>query len=514
MKIIPKVKEYIGQEGSLTLADSLAVSYGDFSGETIEAFCQRTKTKIAENAEQRLSLERVEGLAEGAYVLSVKEDEITVKASDEDGIIYGLTTLYQMMDGKRQVPYGQVTDAPAYAYRGLHVDVARHFFDAAAMKKVIEEMSLVKINYLHWHLADDQGWRIAIDKYPELTRQCGDAFYSKDQIKEVVDFAKKRGITVIPEIDMPGHTRAMTAAYPFLSCSGQPVKLATCGGIYPIILCPGKDATFTFVKDVLDEIVPLFPGSYIHIGGDEAPKGEWKKCPDCQKRIEEKGLADEVALQGYFTRQIAKYLEENYQKKVICWNDSLEAVDFLEGQEIVQYWSLEHKKQLPDFIEKGGHFIYSDMFDLYYDYPAAMSPMKRSYTCRPLIDGKDYAGHPAMIGYEACTWSEYIETPQALEERVFPRLYAMAEHAWAGEKDTTEAAYGDYEERLDYFKKHFAKVSWGSGDPKGLKKTAEKMGYAKKMMTGMSPEVKASTVEAAAVSEEFTKTFTEKMMKS
>lgn len=525
--VIPRVKREISRTGRLDVTEGIRLGCNVFDRSAISVFAERIKTrgvrfflnevenkaisgqKYEEADVVKLCISRKETLAEEEYKLCVDESGIHVTAAAEQGVIHALTTLYQLLRDKA-FPYIEIEDRPKYGYRGLHIDCARHFFQVEELKKIIEENSLVKINRLHLHLSDDQGWRIEIEKYPGLYKQCGREYYTKADICEIVSYAKKRGIIIIPEIDMPGHTRAMTAAYPDLGCFGENVTLAVCGGIYPVILCPGKEETFDFIMDVLDEIVPLFEGAYFHIGGDEAPKQEWKKCPACQKRIKDEKLADENALQGYFSSRIAGYIKEKYNKEIICWNDSLESVDFLDGSETVQYWSLEHKKQLPEFLCKGGKMIYSDMFDLYYDYPAAMSPMKRSYTCKPVIAGVDYSGHKDMCGVEACTWTEYIDTPQKLEKRIFPRIYAMAENAWSG---GSEENYNDFLARLYDFRQSFSKVFWGDSDPKGIRKLMEKLRYAKAMRAGMPKEIREQTVQSAAVSEEFMEMFRNKMIK-
>ena len=452
--------------------------------------------------------EQNDSLADEAYILKVKENEIVITASTVRGQIWGRKTLEQLiMEGK--APLCTIEDEPKYSYRGFHIDCARHFHSIEELKKIILEASRVKMNYFHWHLSDDQGWRVEIEKYPKLYSQCNKEYYSKAEIKDLVAFAEENGVTIIPEIDMPGHTRAMTAAYPFLSCSEERVELATCGGIFPVILCPGKETTFEFVQNVIDEMVPFFKGEYFHLGSDEAPKHEWKKCPACQKRMKELGLKSEWELQGYFTRRIADYAKEKYGKKIILWNDSLETEKSLSDDEIVQYWSLEHREALPDFLNRGGHFIYSDMFDLYYDYPAAMSPMKRSYLASPMIDGHDYSDDEVLLGFECCTWSEYIDNPTTLENRMFPRLYALAENAWSG---GIESNYEDFCIRLKTLMIG-SNIKCGNGDPKGLKKMVEKLGYAKTMSTGMPKEVRQMTVDAAAPSEEFMNLFKEKMLK-
>jgi len=506
MNIVPKIREFTPAGGALHIPETLDVINEGFEGYVTEAFFARTGLRDGGSLPLRLVRET---LGEGAYRLSISESGITVAAETENGVINALTTLYLASGKDRCLPCGELSDAPRCPWRGMHIDCSRHFFSIEELKRVLEAAALVKINVFHWHLSDDQGFRVRTEAYPALWQQSGEDSYTKDEIRDLVRFAKVRGIEVIPELDMPGHTRAITAAVPELSCTGEKVSPATCGGIYPVILCPGKEETFAFIESLLSELVPLFESGYFHLGSDEAPKTRWKSCPHCQKRIRENGLKDETALQGYFTRRVVSLLKEKYGKKAILWNDALEAVDFLTGEELIQYWSLDHKEQLPAFLNKGGSFIYSDMFDLYYDYVAAMSPMKRSRSCLPLIAGVDYTGSEALAGLEACTWSEYITDGKTLEERIFPRLFGMAENAWSG----AAGDYGDYLARLKACESALRCVHWGSGDPKGLKKTFEKLAYAKTMSTGMDPEVRKMTVDAAQPSPEFMKTFREKMLR-
>jgi len=506
MNIVPRIREFTPAAGILLIPQSFAVINGDFDPYVVEAFFTRTGIKDGGHVPLRLVRE---GLEDETYRIQIGDSGITVAAGTEHGVINALTTLYLAIENCRSLPCGEIVDAPRCRWRGLHIDCSRHFFPTEELKRVLEAAALVKINVFHWHLSDDQGFRVRTESYPGLWQQSGENSYTKAEICDLVRFAKVRGIEVIPEIDMPGHTRAMTAALPQLSCTGEKVSLASCGGIYPVILCPGKEEVFSFIDRLLEELVPLFESGYFHLGSDEAPKNRWKDCPNCRARMRDNGLKDETALQGYFTCRVAALLKEKYGKRAILWNDALEAVDFLSGEDLIQYWSLEHKEQMPAFLKKGGKFIYSDMFDLYYDYVAAMSPMKRSRSCLPVIAGVDYTDSEALEGYEACVWTEYIADNRTLEERIFPRLFGMAENAWSG----ADGDYAEYLARLNACKSALGMVHWGSSDPKWFKKAVEKMAYAKTMSTGMDPEVWKMTVEAAQTSPEFMKTFRKKMLR-
>ncbi|MDR0910858.1 MAG: family 20 glycosylhydrolase, partial [Spirochaetaceae bacterium] len=208
-------------------------------------------------------------------------------------------------------------------HRGFHLDCARHFYAVDEVKKIINEAAIAGANVFHWHLTDDQGWRIESKQFPKL-QAINPEYYTQNDLKAVVDFADTKGVEVIPEIELPGHTRSLLVAYPEFSCTGESVELATKGGIYDVILCPGKDSMFAFLEELLNEVCALFPGLRFHIGGDEAPKNKWHDCPDCRKRMEQEGLQDYEDLQGYFTNRVNAIIKKN-GKKAICWNDSLVA---------------------------------------------------------------------------------------------------------------------------------------------------------------------------------------------
>lgn len=509
MTLIPKPYEMIEeQEGYFTLpATSIAVGLSSFDETCVQAFFERTKIKCHGGAELKKDIQLVQedNYAPDEYELSISDEGILVKAATNDAIIYALTTLYQLLNGQNQVPFVQVHDMPRYLHRGLSLDVARHFFDAREVKRIIEQMAIVKMNVLHWHLVDDQGWRIESKRFPKLHQEAGDEYYTQREIHEVVTYAAERGIEVIPEIDMPGHASALLAAYPEYSCSGKEVKLAVSGGIYPIILCAGDEKTYELIGELLDEICPLFPSTRFHVGGDEAPKTEWIKCPHCQKKINEEHLANEIELQGYFTNRVKEMLKQK-GKTVICWNDSLEANN-LAHDVFIQFWSVNFAEYLKPFIAKGGQFIYSDMFTYYFDYPHSMTPLKRLYEDPISIDEIDYSNNPALKGIEVCLWAEHLDTNPKLEERLFPRLYAAAEVMWSKVRD-----YNDFEERLIHFLFAFhpvdiACVPQSGWNPQGDKRREEALAYMASITAAMAPEVLAETARSAAPNEMFQKRF-------
>ena len=364
-----------------------------------------------------------------------------------------------------------------YSYRSLHLDCARHFFSVETVKKVIEGISYGNMNVLHWHLSDDHGWRIESKKFPKLHESSGQ-YYTQDQIREIVEYARERGIDVIPEIDMPGHNLALLSAFPEYSCKGEPVTPAKARGVYKTILCAGKENVYSFIEELLEEIIPLFDSQYFHIGGDEAPKEEWKECPHCKAKMKELGLTSYEDLQGYFTARVCEILKK-HAKTPICWNDALLACNLPEGI-IVQYWTIDYAKEMRDYVAKGGKWIYSDMFELYLDYPHSMIPLKKVYEFEPhfykygipkckndMIEAQDTPS--GLLGFEACTWTEHIDNEKDLCEHIFPRVYALAERV-NGQLHTD---YENFKERvrektrlLDRAGIPYTKEEWW--DPKGF----------------------------------------------
>lgn len=414
------------QEGSVKLPETVTVSLGDFAPWCLEAFAARLDGHVETVENGFITLKKADIAKEG-YKLTVTKDGITVEAADESGAVWALTTVTELTAEGEALPIVTIEDAPHYGHRGLSLDCSRHFFTADEVKKVIDQMTRVKLNVLHWHLVDDQGWRIECKTLPLLHETTG-TYYTQEEIRSVIEYARVRGMEIIPEIDMPGHTRSMIAAYPHLSCFGEKTELCQFGGIFEKILCPGKDETFEFIEKLLTEVCALFPDDRFHIGGDEAPKTEWKKCPHCKARMEALGLTDYEDLQGYFTKRVVAILKK-HGKRAVCWNDVLESKDVDTGN-IIQYWTAQHEAPVPAFIERGGKVIFSNMSALYFDYPHGINSLNKVYHYQPVVMGKSYADSPNMLGYEAALWSEQVETPEHLEELLFPRLYAVSEIAW------------------------------------------------------------------------------------
>ncbi len=482
LNLIPIPSDTVSLSGSYcTLPDTLTINYGKFERFCTEAFALRTEKDFKEG--DYLTLKKDSTLPQEGYVLEIQPDHITITAATETGVIWALTTLYSLsLEG--QLPVGTIKDSPKYTHRGLSLDCVRHFFSADEVKKIIEHISLHKINVLHWHLSDDQGWRIESRRFPLLHETSKD-YYTQKEITEIVEFAHIRGVEIIPEIDVPGHTTGILAAYPQYSCFEKPIELITTRGIFPIILCPGKESTFDFLTELLEEIVPLFPGKRFHLGGDEAPKSEWKNCPHCRKRMEEEGITDLEALQGWFTQRMAQILD-GMGKTAICWNDTLKGCcpDNIQ----LQYWTKQYQKSMENYISSGGEWIFSEMFDLYLDYPHSMNTLKKNYTVSPHFGSirKNCEGN--LLGFEACLWAEHISEYDHLEQQIFPRIIALAERSWSGTGN-----YKDFLTRLKVLlstalHKELTLTPEEDWDPTGKKRVDTSLSYMETMFSGTGTE--------------------------
>ena len=401
---------------------------------------------------------------EGTYTLTIAPEGIEVSASTGAGLFYGLQSLRQLMENGANLPSPvsrlrslTIVDSPRFSWRGMHLDVARHFQPVAFVKKYIDLMSRYKLNTFHWHLTDDQGWRIPITKYPRLTSvggcrketmvernfnpyvgdgtpHCG--FYTQEEIRDVVRYAAERYVTVVPEIEMPGHARAALAAYPELACTPGPFEVWTMWGVVDDVFCP-HEATFTFLEDVLSEVIDLFPSRFIHIGGDEAPKTRWKASPVAQEIIRRDGLKDEMELQSWFIRRIERYLSSK-GRRLIGWDEILEGG--LAPGATVMSWrgtsgGIAAARQNHDVVMSPNSHLYFDYYqgDARFEPLAigGLSTLERVYSYEPVPDSltADQAKH--ILGAQSNLWSEYLKTPQAVEYMVWPRALALAEVTWS-----------------------------------------------------------------------------------
>ncbi len=427
-------------------------------------------------------------LPKEAYNLEIDEDKITIAASSFNGFLYGIETIRQLLPKeiesktnvnniKWQVPALQIKDSPRFKWRGLMLDVSRHFFKKEYLLKTIDRLAFLKMNILHLHLVDDQGWRIEIKKYPKLTdlgawrvnqedkhwnnrannspqdRGNYGGFYTQKEMKEIVAYAQKKGITVVPEIEMPAHISCAIAAYPELSCQGKPIAVPS-GGFWPItdIYCAGNENTFTFLEDVFTEVMALFPSKYIHIGGDEATKTNWKKCKKCKKRIHREKLKNVEELQSYFIKRIEKIINAK-GKKLIGWDEILEGG--LAPQATVMSWrgvkgGLEASEQGHDVIMSPGSHCYFNHYQGNPQYePVAQggyTPLSKVYKYEPVVETMTSEQKKHVLGAQANLWSEFITTEAHSEYMLFPRLLALSEVLWSKK---SQRDWGDFSKRIN-----------------------------------------------------------------
>ncbi len=395
-------------------------------------------------------------MGEEGYTMKVTPESITIMSTSPKGLFYGVQTLLQLLpaevesaslvkDIAWQVPCVEIKDKPRFKWRGMHLDVCRHFFPVDFIKKQLDIMAMYKLNTFHWHLTEDQGWRIEIKKYPKLTEigsvridegQEYGGYYSQEQVKEIVEYAADRFINVVPEIEMPGHSLGALAAYPEYYCTGGPFKVRNVWGVEPDIYCAGNEATFAFLEDVIKEVVQLFPYEYFHIGGDEAPKVRWKACPKCQKRIKDEGLHDEHELQSYFVQRVEKILLK-HGKKMIGWDEILEGG--LAPTATVMSWrgekgGIEAASQGHDVVMTPGNWVYLD----HYQGSQKVEPvaiggytiLKESYGYEPVPKELDKEKMKHVLGTQGNVWSEYMYSPELAEYFIYPRIIALAEVNW------------------------------------------------------------------------------------
>jgi len=398
------------------------------------------------------------------YRISSEGPALRVEAGEMPGLLYGLLDLirYSIEDKISQPQDFSLEEQPAHAYRGFMLDSARHFFKAPEILRILDLCLILKLNRFHWHLTDDQGWRIESKVHPALHETGsrrkpfrGDhdsctGYFTREEMARVVSYAAERGITVIPEIDMPGHVSALLAAYPRLSCRGKKKAVPRRPGIYSDVLCPGREEVFRFMDDILEEISSLFPGPWIHLGGDEVPPHRWRHCPRCRALMARHNLKSESELQGYFMNRMI-HKAAALGKEAVVWNyaatpvSSSEKVQ-LDRRGVIQFWREKGgARRSRRAFEKGQRMIFSDFWHLYLDYPHGMTSLKKTQGYAPGFPTENDEKTAAPLGMEAPLWTEYVTTPEKLYRMILPRLYAMAETAWTGK---TNPYYGGFLERI------------------------------------------------------------------
>jgi hexosaminidase len=508
--IIPRPVEYKSSKGHFILTKKTVIAVRDEEDKKAAAFLNDYLQQVygfkldidkqeGKDYIQLVTRKFIQKPEKETYNLNIGKDGVRIEGDSYASTFYGIQTLIQLLplettnqepetrNQKLSLPFVTIYDYPRLSYRGMHLDVARHFFPVSFVKRYIDYIALHKMNYFHWHLTDDQGWRIEIKKYPNLVqsgawrdgtivgRYPGTAndniryggYYTQDEVREVVQYAADRHITVIPEIEMPGHASAAIASYPFLSCfPEQETKIPThpseasklkngkkvqeTWGIFEDVFCAGNDSTFIFLEGVLDEVIALFPSQYIHAGGDECPKSNWKKCPKCQGRMKALGLKDEHELQSYFIQRMEKYLNTK-GKILIGWDEILEGG--LAPNAVVMSWRGE--KGGIEAAKQNHKVIMTPQKPMYFDHTqtkledslvfGGYNPLESVYAYEPVTKELDSTQAKFILGAQANLWTEYVANERKVEYMIFPRMTALSEVLWS---QPSQKNWSDFEKRL------------------------------------------------------------------
>ncbi|MBO6879870.1 family 20 glycosylhydrolase [Winogradskyella sp.] len=488
--LIPAPVNQEFRDGQFVLSSETTIHFEDefsVAGNFLTEFL-KLGLKRAKGVENRINFVKDSTISnpEG-YTIEVNPIHIEISAATAQGAFYAVQSLRQLLPAEFEtgkfkgkdiaVSATIIKDHPQFQYRGMHLDVSRHMFSVEFIKKYIDALAMLKMNTFHWHLTDDQGWRIEIKKYPKLQEVAAfrdetlighysdqphqfdgkryGGFYTQDEIKDIVAYAKKRFVTVIPEIEMPGHAQAAIAAYPELGCTGEQIEVVTKWGVFEDIYCP-NEKTFTFLEDVLDEVIELFPSTYIHIGGDEAPKTRWKNCEHCQALIKTEGLKDEHELQSYFITKMEKYLNSK-GRQIIGWDEILEGG--LAPNATVMSW--RGTSGAVEAAKSGHNVVMTPTSHCYFDYyqsenedePLAIGgflPLEKVYEFNPIPEELTEEESKYVLGAQGNVWTEYMPTKDQVEYMAFPRMLAMSEVVWSKPKNKN---YEDFVSRLEKFHK-------------------------------------------------------------
>lgn len=477
LQVIPLPNNINLQNDSLDISSGFTLvsqSVSEESENNLKNYLSTTSLPLSSNG-VNLQLQIIENkdsvLSDEGYKLNVNKKGVAIYATTETGLFYGLQTVIQLSHNQTKIPFLEITDNPRFAYRGLHIDVSRHFFPIDFLKKQIDIMAQLKFNRFHWHFTDGPGWRIEIKKYPELTNIAAwrthplwkdwwesgrkyvsaetagayGGFYTQEEARELVRYAAERHIVIIPEIEMPGHSEEVLAMYPQLSCTEKPYTSSE--------FCIGNDETFEFLENVLTEIIDIFPSEYIHIGGDEAEQKHWKECVKCQARIKEEGLKNESELQSYLIRRIEKFLHSK-DRKLIGWDEILDGG--LDKSAVVMAWrnvniGIDAVQNGYKVIMTPAEFCYLDSYQGIPDtQPEAIGgflPIEKVYSFNPAPDSLSENVAKQIWGVQANAWAEYIPTEQHMEYMLYPRALAMAEVAWT---QPEKKSWDDFKSRVNY----------------------------------------------------------------
>ncbi len=481
MNLIPLPVEIHPGSGSFTITSSTRILYSDkaeFSAKYLAGLLhpatgymlpmEKIGLKNSTGILIKLEIDPDLGISSEGYFLSITPRQIEISSTSIGGLFYGIQTLRQLLPLEIEssepvpglewkVPCLEIVDQPAFSWRGLHLDVSRHMYPVEFLKSFLDLMALHKLNVFHWHLTDDQGWRIEIQKYPRLVQigayrestpfphdrgkadnQPYGGFYSQDEVRELVSYASERNISIVPEIEMPGHALAALAAYPQYGCKGEGYKVGCWWGMQDEVFCPGNIELYPFLEDILEEVLDLFPSEFIHIGGDECPKNSWKACPKCQNKIEVEGLKDELELQSYFIRRIGKYLNSK-GKRIIGWDETLEGG--LAPNAAVMSWrgmegGVSAALKSHEVVMTPNTHCYFDYYQsLKYDIePPALGgyiSLEKVYEFDP-CDGIPFEKQKYILGGQGNIWTEFMPIGNQVEYMAYPRASALAEVLWSG----------------------------------------------------------------------------------
>jgi len=494
--IVPRPMEVTAVKGAYTLGAKSVIAVADDSlvrpAELFASYVARDLGAVLDVEQQKkgaITLSLDSALGKEEYTLDITSKGVTVVGGTPQAVFYGLQSLRQMVAAGEVTKKGvklegvAIKDKPLVGHRGAMLDVGRHFFTVAEVKRFIDIAAMHKMNIFHWHLTEDQGWRIEIKKYPNLTKIGSmrkqtvvgrnsisktfdgtphGGYYTQKEIREIVAYAAERYIEVVPEIDMPGHMVAALASYPELGCRNEKFEVRTRWGISKDVLCVGKESTFDFIEGVLEEVVSLFPSKYIHIGGDECPRVRWKECPHCQQRIQQEGLKDENELQSYFMHRVEKFLAK-HNRRIVGWDEII--YGGINKSATIMLWNDKNRSKV---VSLGNDVILTPKYFCYMDYYQTKRPfcnkegllfrdnriltLRKAYSLNP-YEGLQPSEYGRIKGVQANLWTEYVADFNRLQIKLLPRLAATAEAGWTiGKKD-----FDDFAHRMEHLRRFYDK---------------------------------------------------------
>lgn len=469
MSLFPEPEKYEIHDGIYNLPNVL--TFTGYSGKKIissaEAVLGFYKEKKENDTAAVFTFELLEASESENYTLTISSSGLKISASSEKGLLNGILTAKQLiLNYNKKLPYLHIADSPKVSWRGIMLDVCRHFHGVNEIKRLIPILGMLKINILHLHLTEDQGWRLESKKYPKLTEigafrdktmitrrnprtyrnTAHGGFYTQNEIKEIIELSALYNIEVVPEIEMPGHALAALASYPELGCNSN-YEVCCDFGIFKDVMCLGKENTLEFCRNIITETAELFPSEYIHIGGDEVPTEKWENCEHCQKQMKELNLTKYRDLQHWFNEEIRKHAAD-LGKKIICWNEAIHP--YLEKDVVIQFWK-KNRNLFADFLGRGGKGIISEFDDFYFDHSHRYSSLKDVYTGAQAYADLITGGN--ILGLEAPLWTEWIPNRERLDHQLFPRTAALAEAAWNGGKNIKAFLSADVKDQLYSFLK-------------------------------------------------------------